>query len=439
MRYFFFFTILSLVFITFIGAKNVSAGCTWGRNGSPLCVSCANGTERDWCRAQGNIAREGAYCIGGNPFGSCNYGESVCDTPAEAKAICGNGGTPYCPGSCDNSTCWINGGSNCSDFSNHDQCLGINPAWPSSCKWNDSGGYCYQRYCHDEYTPYGRPNTCGYLNGEQSGLCQAIGCNFTPNRNNCDANSTCTNGLCSDPCGNSTVCGGAYTPIYPIGGITIPNLGPTFLWTADFNNQNYANLCIGLDSSCNGLDCSYPMFGQQSLKLPLTLTPNTHYYWLIYGAWNPGTLNIRGSGCQNFWTPTSVNTCTVSLSTATPTISVGQTALVTANVTTVPAGTTINSIAWTSSNPAVGTIFSPTVTGIVSNNVTGVSAGTTNISATVNLSPSGSCSTTTSLPVTVYPRSWWQVTGGDVYVGGGNVVSSIPSTCTQNCYINLAN
>lgn len=192
--------LLITAFLIFFTKVNVAyAGCEDGGSGYVYCD-----------------APHGPICSVGSDWAfhidACNAGEYAMKTDcvncpsAEARlCACGSGGGgPSCPGSCDNSTCGTNGNANCGDFgSNLNQCLGLDPTWQSSCTWN--GSNCTGRYCYDEYPGHG-PNNCAYLNGEQSGLCQAIGCKFTPYFNNCDLNSTCTNGTCLDPCGNTTSC-----------------------------------------------------------------------------------------------------------------------------------------------------------------------------------------------------------------------------------------
>jgi hypothetical protein len=88
----------------------------------------------------------------------------------------------------------------------------------------------------------------------------------------------------------------------PIGGATVTTLTPTFTWDADTTGINYNNICVGADSSCNGLNCSWnPSLSARSYVLPAAagLTYNTTYYWVLYG---DGPAGIHGTGCQNFKT-----------------------------------------------------------------------------------------------------------------------------------------
>lgn len=317
---------------------------------------------------------------------------------------------------------------------------------PCSAAWQDIYS-CAQlsKVVKYELSAVAVPPTCGNGTcgaGETCNNCpQDCGsCPISCGNGACDNGETCS--TCSQDCG---AC--ACTP--PNNGIPT-NLSP--------NGQSYAtgqavNLSWTANSCSTGQTYQLWIWNDGLGSFSTTTTNTSYSYTPGIGVgtytWNVCQLGQDGTTYWSCGTPINSSTgyatatfnvtagCTVSLSTPTPTISVGQTALVTANVTNVPAGTTIGSINWTSSAPTIGTIPSPTVTGIISNNVTGVSAGTTNISATVNLSPSGSCSTATSLGITVLPRSWWQVSGGDVYAN--NINSQIPLSCATGCYINLAN
>ncbi len=248
-------------------------------------------------------------------------------------------------------------------------------------------------------------------------LCVASGCHYVPDNNSCASTSTCTNGTCQNQCGDTTSCGTGpsatnYVAISPTG--TIDTVTPTTVWSNPTGiAETYSNLwvfdapnCVYPGSNVVGYNNPGPSDTSKawSLLSGQPLLNNKTYSWYIWGT-PVGAL----SNCQTFTTPVGY-TCTVSLSTTRSTITVGHNAPISANVT-ITGGATVGSIAWTSSNPAVGTIPSPTVAGIVGNNVTGVAPGSTNITATVNLAPSGSCSTTALLPITVLPRAWWQVSG----------------------------
>lgn len=448
---------VSLLFCVSTARAACSGSCQGGMNCLPPPPSCT---------CFGSTCISFSSCTGASDQTRCT---ATCDTAQEAHdAVCGSGGSlPSCPGSCDNSTCATNGNANCMDFNGFPQkCLGQSPyLWhtTSTCSYDYSTGLCTGRYCAVENPDNGQ--SCAYLSGGQTGLCQGSGCHFTPSFNNCASTSTCTNGTCLDPCGETTACGIVpyYSAIAPINNVVTADLQPDFVWVTNNTNGSNVNVytsptaladCIADGTSGNRYNLqsgavpngytlptsSFHCSGVAGTVCPTefqtggshSFLPNRQYAWLVYGLFPDGY--YRGTTCQSFWTPNY--TCTVSLSTTNPIISVGGVAPITATVVTSPAGTIINNIVWTSSTPTVGTIPSPTTWNVTSNNVTGVSQGGTNISATVNLFPTGSCSTTSSLPITVLPASWWQVSGGDVY--GATVNSQIPATCTQNCYIDLA-
>ncbi len=414
--------------------QNVFASCWVVTSGGPGCPSGSSGT----CSQNGTCNWIYNYYPSG---GVCYYEENCCTTPPEAS--CG-GPVASCPGTCDNSTCASNGNLNCNDFNGHqDWCLGTGSySWPSTCSWNYSDNYtCSGRYCGGEASgniPGHKNMTCasfssGGYNASRD-LCVASGCHYVPTFNSCNTNpvSACTNGTCQNQCGDTTSCGTlpSYQATYPVGGITINTLTPTLQWVANTTGIAYNNICISTDpNTCTtgnyNMGCPWsPGTADRSFTTPASLSPNTDYYWQIYGvSYDPqlqGKGNCPGgsfcSGCDHFRTVQP--TCTISVSPSSVIMGVGQTRNLTASVTVT--GGSLASVSWTPANPSVATATTPGN----STTVTGISAGTTTVTATANLSPGGSC--TNSAPVSVV-RSYFRTFGGDVTAKGKLVNTYLPA------------
>ncbi|MCX6725917.1 MAG: Ig-like domain-containing protein, partial [Candidatus Shapirobacteria bacterium] len=116
----------------------------------------------------------------------------------------------------------------------------------------------------------------------------------------------------------------------------------------------------------------------------------------------------------------------------------GDSQLLTANV--IVQNGSVSRVNFTSANSTIASLnptyvsSAPYTVAVYGNNV-----GSTTITAQALLNPSGSCSTPTSVPVSVEVKSWFQTQGGDVYTGG-NLTDVIPETATdRNLSLELDN
>lgn len=101
-----------------------------------------------------------------------------------------------------------------------------------------------------------------------------------------------------------------YSATSPIGNAIISNFTPTFTWNADTTGMTYNSICLWNSSNCPGnatYGCPWsPSLSARSFTLPMTLSPNSSYSWVIYGCGS----GCAGSGCQNFRTPACVRQST---------------------------------------------------------------------------------------------------------------------------------
>ncbi len=130
-------------------------------------------------------------------------------------------------------------------------------------------------------------------------------------------------------------------------------------------------------------------------------------------------------------TPTPTNTpapppatCTVSLDPSSLILNVGESDLLTANVS-VQNGS-VSQVNFSSNNPDVASV-DPSSDGDspYRTQVTGEDQGGAQVSASVSLSPSGSCSTSTPANITVTAAGWFQTQGGTIHAEG-NLLDDIP-------------
>lgn len=94
----------------------------------------------------------------------------------------------------------------------------------------------------------------------------------------------------------------SFTATYPIGGITVDTLNPTFTWRANTTGLSYNCLNVHTDQCQTPIPSlsRCPTLSDRSWTETTALQPNTTYYWVIYG--QPGW-PAPGSGCQSFKTP----------------------------------------------------------------------------------------------------------------------------------------
>lgn len=192
-------------------------------------------------------------------------------------------------------------------------CSGIQQSYEfSKCTWDGaatggSRGWCTKSQCGGAALARSAANggnqNCGLF---RQTYCQSGG--WCANNDDCYNGETCQGGTCKS--GGST--GGQtafYTAVSPIGGVTSDSLTPTFQWNANTTGINYNNIYVSQNSSCN-YDASTGQWidgaplgtGSHSITFPKALSPNTTYYWNIYG---DGPAGIHGAGCQNFRTPSA--------------------------------------------------------------------------------------------------------------------------------------
>ena len=333
------------------------------------------------CTVSGNVAKDCSGCSGVPASENCPGTVWSCDTGPEAKGICGGAAQSCQNGTCDSTSCGWNGNGNCNDFGWHDGC----DAAPAGCYWDSLGqsgwneGVCKGRYCIVDNSP---GNGCYSFNNNK-GLCQGSGCNWTQGPDN----------TCADACSlNGAACGQMQCHDSCTGGLVY---GTCPVVTC----QHYA---------CSGTACT-AVAGQ--------------------GANSCSTGNITWPG------------------TVTPYPASGAT-----NVSVNPILTWTNVSSWGDSCATTHTYnlylkkqgaASYTMTNLVGNS----SAQNLEHDTTYQwyVVPQNNNGTGPQAPAaspfywtfTTVPQSWFQVTGGDVY--GKVVTSLIPSTCTSNCYINLAN
>lgn len=105
-------------------------------------------------------------------------------------------------------------------------------------------------------------------------------------------------------------------------------------------------------------------------------------------------------------------------------LSVGQTGVITADITTQNGGV-IQDVRFTSSNPSVATSTSPDVSSPYTSDIVAISTGTTTITGTATLT-TGETFTDTAVVNVANLTAWWRVINGDV-VTNGNVESFSPS------------
>ncbi|MBI4099710.1 hypothetical protein HY440_01760 [Candidatus Microgenomates bacterium] len=95
--------------------------------------------------------------------------------------------------------------------------------------------------------------------------------------------------------------GASFTATYPTGGVTVDSLKPTFTWTANTTGLNYNCLNVHTDQCQTPIPAlsRCPGLSDRSWTETTALSPNTTYYWVIYG--QPGW-PAPGTGCQSFKT-----------------------------------------------------------------------------------------------------------------------------------------
>ena len=131
--------------------------------------------------------------------------------------------------------------------------------------------------------------------------------------------------------------------------------------------------------------------------------------------------------------------CTMSLSPSSMTLKTGGSGILTANVNLVNA--TVKQVDFTSADSNIAKVnpssaFPPAP---YHTNVYGLKAGSTTISATTLLNPSGSCAAPSSTSVSVEASGWFQTQGGDIY-SGANLSNDIPETADdRNLSLKLDN
>lgn len=434
MRNFLIFFVISFILIAIFGLTNFANQVQAACNFYSATVECSG--RNNSCTKSGNCTIDCGNCPPPNQYsGSCPLGIEYCgDQPADCS--CGSAACIPAQGTCNQANFGMCGAckygyggcnqgpsacTSCNNAGDPRACC-QDDAYRFGCTWNgsscsgDANSYqCYQG---------------GVCTGQQStaGDCTSSNCFFSSWTQNPDGSycppSSCTNGACQDTCSQSHSCTPThyYTAIAPTGAIN--TITPTLEWNTDNVIASGTYTCLGVFAGSNcpgsylpGLSACPPVSSRafSTSNFSASLQPNTNYSWNVYGKFTDGYYST--SNCLNFTTPNP--SCQISLSPSALTVSVGGSQTITATVSNITGGT-LGSVTWSSANPAIATVNTPGNPSLVN----GISAGSTTITATANLSPSGSC---TSVPTSVTVVSaYFQTFGGDVTFKGALSDPNLP-------------
>ena len=248
--------------------------------------------------------------------------------------------------------------------------------------------------------------------------------------------SSATGADCPNGCRNSNysgVCGSGCYPLIggscPGGGVTPgitpgitpgvtpsgPNCGQkcsssgcdACACDGDYRSPSYNWSSLGSSSDCSTCWCGIAKPGITITPQPPTPTPTPR----------PPTP-----------TPTPVPSCTIGYGPLA--ISEGETDTLTANVYLQGGATGVNRVDFSSQNEGIATINpSSDSSSPYTTDVTGVVGGSTNVTTTAYINPSGSC--VENVPVIVTkPAAWFQTEGGHIYADA-NIDDNIPDTATD--------
>ena len=238
--------------------------------------------------------------------------------------------------------------------------------------------------------------SCFWLEGK-CGVCEACGTGETRCEENCWVSPSCS-------CENTLNCGQTCAA----------NGCDACACDSDYQNPAYSWSSLGCSSDCSTCFCGTHIGGTGTPAPTPTDTPA------------PTPTDTPAP------TPTDTPappTCTVSLAPGSLSLDVGESDLITANVT-VQNGS-VNRVDFSSSDSGVASIDPTSDSGSpYRTQVTGRSVGSAQVNASVSLNPSGSCSTGTPANISVEAAGWFQTQGGTIHAEG-NLSNEIPSTAVD--------